>query len=304
MEMAEENSIDLVTLNTHDNRELRGFPTWHFSMMNDHVRNQAIIEAISNNDLRGKTVFEIGTGAGLIAMYFARHGTKHVYTCEIDEQLHAVAVRNIRRNNLEDRITVIHASSSDFLRSQPSTFQPDIIFTETLDCGVVGEGYATIAKDIESIARNDTVILPELIEQYGFLVNSEEIAALNAISSHSEFDLTCINKYSTRSYFPIRYQMYAATTMSAVQKLRTYIYREPLKDSSTFTMTAYRSGTCHGIVTYFHAIFGNSVVTNDVRDSGHWHQAFHPFPQPIEVTTGKSYTMVMRNDGSISPIDN
>ena len=143
-----------------------------------------------------------------------------------------------------------------------------------------------------------------MVTSIGFLINSSEIAELNSIANHKEFDLTCINTFSTRSYFPIRYQMYASATMSPVKKLRTYNYREHLDERSTFTMTVYRSGKCHGIVTYFHAKFGHSVVTNDVRDSGHWHQAFHPFPQPIEVTTGESYTMVMQNDGSITPLGN
>lgn len=46
----------------------RTFPTWHFSMLSDRIRNNTIFEGISRMDVEGKTVFEIGTGAGLIAL--------------------------------------------------------------------------------------------------------------------------------------------------------------------------------------------------------------------------------------------
>jgi predicted RNA methylase len=131
----------------------RVFPTWHFSMMNDRARNRALYDVISAIDLTDKVVFEIGTGAGLIAMYFAR---RHVYTCETEEQMYELAVQTIKQNGMSDRITVIHASSTEFIRSADFNFSPDIIFTETLDCGVVGEGYFNVAADISKIAREDT----------------------------------------------------------------------------------------------------------------------------------------------------
>jgi type II protein arginine methyltransferase len=56
----------------------------------------------------------------------------------------------------------------------------------------------------------------------------------------------------------------------------------------------------HGIVSYFHAQYGKSVVTNDVRDSCHWHQAFHPFVEPIQVKPGTEYSFTLRSNGAIS----
>ncbi|WP_159289211.1 50S ribosomal protein L11 methyltransferase [Methylosinus sporium] len=269
-------------------------------MMNDEARNRSIFEAISALDLAGKIVFEIGTGAGLTAMYFARCGAFHVYTCENDEQLYAIAVRNIAQNGLSDRITVVNALSTEYIRSSAFNFSPDVVFTETLDCGVLGEGFASVARDIASIARHDTIVLPSRVDQYGFLVSSGEIAALNSVIPCDEFDLSAINNFSTYSYYPVRYQMYVAQTLSEVHQLRTYSYRDPIPNLATFSLRAYRSGLCHGVVSYFQALFGKSIVTNDVRDVGHWHQAFHPFRVPIITSPGESYELKMYSDGSIS----
>jgi len=59
-------------------RNYRAFPTWHYPMLNDRSRNDAIEAAIIDIDVRSKSVFEIGTGAGLTAMLFARHGASRV----------------------------------------------------------------------------------------------------------------------------------------------------------------------------------------------------------------------------------
>lgn len=281
-------------------RTRRAFPTWHFSMMNDHRRNEAMHASIKELDLAGKTVLEIGTGAGLVALYFADGGADHVYTCEMDPQLYDVAVKTVKENGFEDRITVIPESSTEFIKSARFNFSPDIIFTETLDCGVIGEGFYSVAKDISQIARPDTAVLPGDITQYGFLVCSQDIASNNVIQDESGFNISEINRFSTKSYFPIRYFMHKSVSLSRVHEIRRYSYLQPPEKTKLFTMQAYASGLCHGIVSFFHAQFGQAVVSNDIRDTGHWHQAFHPFLEPVHVDAGTTYTLVMRADGSIS----
>lgn len=278
----------------------RQFPTWHFSMMNDHDRNRAIYESIDSIDLTGKNVFEIGTGAGLVAMYFARCGAKHVYTCELDNQLFDLASRTIEKNGLSDKVTVINSKSTDFINSEKFDFTPDVIFTETLDCGVIGEGYRSVADDILAIANPDTIILPSEIRQFGFMVNSAELVDQNKVVESDIFDLSLVNDFSTRTYFPIRYQIYHSKTLSDSNMIRKYTYLDKHVNADVFSLTAYSSGVCHGIVSYFHAQFGKSVVSNDVRDNCHWHQAFHPFPEPIQVTPGETYQFMLHIDGSVS----
>ncbi len=65
--------------------EIQSIPRWHFAMLNDHQRNQAFFDAIEATDFVGKTVLDIGTGTGLLAMLIARRGAQHVYTCECNE---------------------------------------------------------------------------------------------------------------------------------------------------------------------------------------------------------------------------
>lgn len=56
--------------------------------------------------LRGKVVMDIGCGTGILSIFAARAGAKHVYAidnAEIAEYARAI----IKRNGFEDKITVI-----------------------------------------------------------------------------------------------------------------------------------------------------------------------------------------------------
>jgi len=285
-----------------DDRQLekRAFPTWHFAMMNDVGRNQAIEHSIRDAGVTGKTVFEIGTGAGLTAMLFAKYGACHIYTCELDPQLYDVARKAIRTNGLEKRITIIPASSTEIVKGGGLDVVPDIIFTETLDCGVVGEGFFSIANDIRRIAGPETTILPGMVVQFGYLLNSDDIRGLNVARNYSDFDLSPINGHSTSSYYPVRLSVHASRSLSPACRIRSYSYDQSQHATATFRITAYRDGLCHGLLSYFHAFYGHHVVSNDIRDGGHWHQAFHPLAAPISVKAGHTYEFNLAEDGSVS----
>lgn len=117
----------------------RAFPAWHFSMLNDDDRNKKIESSLESMPIEGKTVFEIGTGAGLTAMLFARLGAKRILTCETNSQLFAMAKNIFAQNNLAEKIEILKKSSSQVISDGDLDFVPDVIFTETIDCGIVGE---------------------------------------------------------------------------------------------------------------------------------------------------------------------
>ena len=280
----------------------RKFPAWHYAMMNDKSRNEAIYSAIKSLNLKNKNVLEIGTGAGLVAMYFAKCGAEHVYTCEMDKQLCDIAEQNIKKNNLESKITVFNMSSTDLIDSKILKITPDVIFTETLDCGIIGEGYEQVSVDIKKIMTEKTVILPDIIKQYGFLIDSQDIKEQNIANNEkmgANLDLELINQYSTVSYFPVKYNAYKARTLTDIVEIGSYDYKNDFRQSRKIKIKAYRSGICHGLITYFHAKFGEHSVTNDVRDNSHWHQAFHPFLHSIELVAGNHYQIEINELGYV-----
>lgn len=53
-------------------------------------------------------LLELGTGCGVISLLLSIKPFKHITALEIQESLFDLAIRNVKLNNLEDRITVLH----------------------------------------------------------------------------------------------------------------------------------------------------------------------------------------------------
>jgi protein arginine N-methyltransferase 1 len=278
----------------------RDFPAWHFAMLNDQDRNRALERAISKLNLEGKTIFEIGTGCGLIALLFAKYGARHVYTCETNGRMADIAARVIGNTDLAERITLFSTSSSKLIDNRLLPELPDIIFTETLDCGVVGEGFHCVACDIRRMARPDTLIMPGLIRQYGILVEAAALARLNRVNRACGFDVTALNVYSTRTYFPVRERLHDYTPLSEAFLLQEYSYAEE-RPTIPATGIAYRSGTADGVLSWFEAQFGDETVTNSPGTHGHWHQAFHPFEEPLVVDAKQEISLRIDTVGKVAP---
>ncbi|MGH6873930.1 MAG: 50S ribosomal protein L11 methyltransferase [Aestuariivirgaceae bacterium] len=279
---------------------VRDFPAWHFAMLNDHDRNTAIEHMISRLDLRGKVVFEIGTGCGLVALLFAKYGAKHVYSCEVNLRLAEIAAAVIAGTNLGNCITLFKTCSTTVLDRGLLPLRPDIVFTETLDCGVIGEGFYTVARDIRRIADNETIMIPGLVQQFGILVEAPALAKLNRVGMACGFDLSPLNAYSTRNYFPVRERLYDYTLLSEPFLMREYSYLEE-RASAPCPATAYRSGVADGVLSWFEARFGDETVTNSPGTHGHWHQAYHPFAGAIEVTAKEGVLLSIDAEGHVVP---
>ncbi len=278
----------------------RDFDVWHFAMLNDEGRNQLIQSCISELNLRGKTVFEIGTGVGLTALLFAVHGASKVITCEINSQLYEIAIQLVHDYGYENRIFVYNRSSTDIVKSGIFlNAPPDIVFTETLDCGIIGEGFKAINEDINAVTAPHTIVLPHKIEQLGCLVECADLAELNRVTATCGFDVSYLNKYSTQTYFPVRLTAYQPKALSPVHKIRTISYQQRKENGSKMLIHVKTDGICHGLVTFFYAYFGEHVVSNETHVGSHWHQAFHPVREPIHVRSQRSYVLKMCYDGAV-----
>ena len=77
-------------------------------MLKDTVRTLAYQRAIENNkeDFKDKIVLDIGAGTGILSIFAARSGAKHVYAIENADIAH-FAKEIINQNGLSDKITVI-----------------------------------------------------------------------------------------------------------------------------------------------------------------------------------------------------
>ena len=279
----------------HEPRK-RPFPAWHYAMLNDQARNEAIRKAIASLDLEGRTVVEIGAGSGIIAIQFARAGARRVIACEMNPAMAQVAIETIHRAGFHERIALLPMSSTMAIDQGLLPEAPDVIFTETVDCGVIGEGFHAIAADIRRLKGPQTRILPGEIRQYGVLVSSPAIHGLNHVEEVFGIDMSPLNAFSTRTYFPVRAEYHGVEMLSRPAQVRRYDYGEEVPPREV-SLPVRRDGLAHGLLTWFELDLAGEVVTNALGGMSHWHQAFHPFAEPVALKEGDAPSILLDDSG-------
>jgi type I protein arginine methyltransferase len=97
-------------------------------MLKDKVRTEAYMHAIEYNkaDFKDKIVMDIGAGTGILSIFAARAGAKHVYAIENAEIAH-FAREIILKNGFVNQITVLKGKMEEIELPVPKV---DIIISE------------------------------------------------------------------------------------------------------------------------------------------------------------------------------
>jgi predicted RNA methylase len=136
---------------------------WHFPMLQDVERNRFYRCSIASIVFRGAHVLDIGTGTGLLAMMAANSGAGHVTTCEKVKSVAECAAEIIAANSKPDLcpIDVVPLLSNKLVVGNHLPAPADVIVSEILDCGLLGEGMLpATAHALESLAHRHAVIIP------------------------------------------------------------------------------------------------------------------------------------------------
>jgi protein arginine N-methyltransferase 1 len=133
----------------------------HEEMIKDKIRTKSYEMAIiSNQDiLRGKIVLDIGCGTGILSIFAARAGAKHVYAID-NAEIAEYAKFIIKNNNLSDKITVIKGKVEEIELPVPYV---DVIISEWMGYFLLYESMldtVLYARDKWLIKQNG-IIMPD-----------------------------------------------------------------------------------------------------------------------------------------------
>ena len=136
-----------------------------------HATTSLCIRALEELVRPGMTVFDVGTGSGVLAIVAAKLGAKRVEAVDFDPVAVRVARENVRQNGAED---VVHTERSDLLKSVAG--EADLIIANIIADIIVrlfGEVKAHLAPD-------GTMLLAGIIEDR--LQDVVEAAALHGFA--------------------------------------------------------------------------------------------------------------------------
>ncbi|MGW2521942.1 50S ribosomal protein L11 methyltransferase [Streptomyces sp. NPDC001617] len=274
----------------------RNVPRWHFAMLNDAERNDALVTALERGIPAGATVLDIGSGSGLLAMAAARAGAGRVFTCEMNPLLAEVARNVVDAHGLSDVITVIGRPSTELDPVRDLGGPVDVLVSEIVDCGLIGEGLLPSVRHArEHLLARDGVMMPSAARLYGRLVSSEAATRLNQVTTAGGFDVSLMNTLATRSHFPMRLDTWPHRYLSEeVPLLEFDLARDPLEPGErTLVLPTIDDGEAQALVVWFELDMGNGIVLTNSPDNpgSHWMQGWVGLEKPLPTKAGEAVSL-------------
>lgn len=235
----------------------RMIPGWHLPMLADTHRNAAFEAAIARQAAGSVCTLDIGTGSGLLAMLAARHGARRVIACEANPNIAETAQEIVMRNGFADRITVIPKRSTSL---QPGADLPqpaDLIVSEILDAGLLGEGVLPALRDARArLATAQARMIPARAAVFAQAMMLPELRSVNPVRQIAGFDLSPFDRFRNRAgHGNLRLEQAQFQALSApfpvadVDFAAPPDWRQPARDMIDCTITS--SGVLHAFVLWF-----------------------------------------------------
>uniref|UniRef100_F1KVV2 Protein arginine N-methyltransferase 10 n=1 Tax=Ascaris suum TaxID=6253 RepID=F1KVV2_ASCSU len=276
---------------------------WHWAMLNDASRNEGYAQAIrlALEQRTNAHVLDIGAGTAFLSM-IARSYSSNVYCCEVDENICLLAQRVAAGSGVHLMNKHSTHVSSDDMDSEKA----DVLVTETMDSGLLGEGIVSTLLDAHqrllsstsSVIPNGAIVYACLVECQA--ITDEHIAIVKGCRFTSPYvhaepgaklaegcepywccyanELKGGFKYLSESVpiLSIDFQ-----DVSQLERILNGTYEE-------HTLVVNRQGRVHAIMIWFRCILfpGAPVLSTNVDSNSCWQQAIYPIEEPFVVVCG------------------
>ncbi|XP_073219804.1 probable histone-arginine methyltransferase 1.3 isoform X2 [Cicer arietinum] len=277
------------------------------NMLQDYVRTGTYYAAVMENraDFTGRVVVDVGAGSGILSLFAAQAGAKHVYAVEASEM--AEYARKLIAGNpkLAQRITVIKGRVEDVELPEKA----DILISEPMGTLLVNERMLesyVIARDrfltptgkmFPGVGR---IHMAPFTDEYLFIEIANK-ALFWQQQNYYGVDLTPLHGTAFQGYFSqpvvdafdprllIAPPMFHVLDFTKMKEEELYEIDIPLRFIASV-------GTrVHGLACWFDVLFNGSTVqrwltTAPGSPTTHWYQLRCVLSQPIYVMAGQEIT--------------
>lgn len=269
----------------------RAAPLWHFKIIHDRLRNEAYARALTHFVKPGMTVFEIGTGTGILAMLAARAGAAHVYTCERRPEVAQAARDIIARNGLAERISVIAKDACAVRLGADIPERADLFVAEIVDNGLLGENVLALTELARAeFLRPDAILIPQRISTVGYLVSGQGHREAYYMDSAMGFDLTPFNRFAPLVISSGKGGGDVEPLSEAVELYGFDLHADAESEGALqVSLTANQSGVAEGVMRWLRLDFGAGILfENRPPQNSSWEPLLHVLPSSRVVRAGDS----------------
>ncbi|KAK7354812.1 hypothetical protein VNO80_20310 [Phaseolus coccineus] len=277
------------------------------NMLQDYVRTGTYYAAVIENrsDFTGRVVVDVGAGSGILSLFAAQAGAKHVYAVEASEM--AEYARKLIAGNpiLGQRITVIKGKVEDVELPE----RADILISEPMGTLLVNERMLesyVIARDrfltpngkmFPSVGRihmapfSDEYLFVEIANKALFWQQQNyygvDLTPLHGTAFQGYFSQPVVDAFDPRLL--IAAPIFHVIDFTKTKEEELYEIDIPLR----FTATV--GARLHGLACWFDVLFNGStarrwLTTAPGSPTTHWYQLRCVLSQPIYVVAGQEIT--------------
>jgi Flp pilus assembly protein TadD len=265
---------------------------WHFPMMNDAPRNALYDEAI-RRVAPGRSVLDIGTGAGLLAMMAARAGARWVASCEAEPWVAAKAREVVTLNGLGDRITLIGKRSTELAIGRDLRERAEVLVTEIFGTTCINEHVIpTIEHAHAELLRPDAIVVPRAASLRGYLAGGPALEGYFFVDRAAGFELTPFNEFAQPTMgLPINNLPHEV--LSDDFEIFRFDLTEPRFAAAEriIEVSARRAGRCFGVVQWLRLELGDDITYENRPRPGptidSWGHMLHSFSRPVALDVGE-----------------
>jgi hypothetical protein len=271
-------------------------------MMNDVPRNAAYDEAIRRL-APGRSVLDIGTGSGLLAMMAARAGARWVATCELVPWIAAKAAEVIAANGLSGRIKLIAKRSNDLQIGSDLEEPAEVLVSEVFGTMVLNEHVIPSIEDARArLLKPGAAVIPNVARVRAYLAGGAALERHLFVDRTVGFTLAPFNNLAPpRTWFDAHHLPH--DVLSEDVEVFRFDFTRPLAhaDKRVIDVTVTRPGRCLGVVQWLRLDFVEGVSYENRPASGTtndgWGHMLYRFSEPMKLEAGDRVRLLAQHNG-------
>ncbi|XP_058068032.1 probable protein arginine N-methyltransferase 1 [Magnolia sinica] len=269
----------------------------HEEMLKDTVRTKTYQNVIYQNTFlfKNKIVLDVGAGTGILSLFCAKAGAKHVYAVECSHMAD-MAKEIIQANGFSDVITVLKGKVEEIALPVAHV---DIIISEWMGYFLLFENMLNTvlyARD-KWLISDGGIVLPDRASLYLTAIEDAEYKEdkIDFWNNVYGFDMSCIKKQSMMEPLVDTVDQNQIVTNCQLLKMMDISKMAPGDASFTapFKLVAERNDYIHALVAYFdvsftkcHKLMGFS--TGPKSRATHWKQTVLYLEDVLTVCEGEA----------------
>ncbi|KAF0913264.1 hypothetical protein E2562_020414 [Oryza meyeriana var. granulata] len=267
-------------------------------MLKDVVRTKSYQNVITQNSFlfKDKVALDVGAGTGILSLFCAKAGAKHVYAIECS-QMADMAKEIVKANGYSDVITVIKGKVEEIELPVPKV---DVIISEWMGYFLLFENMLnTVLYARDKWLADGGVVLPDKASLHLTAIEDAEYKEdkIEFWNNVYGFDMRCIKKQAMME--PLVDTVDANQIVTNCQLLKTMDISKMTPGDASFTvpfkLIAERNDYIHALVAYFNVSFTKchkmmGFSTGPRSKATHWKQTVLYLEDVITICEGETLT--------------